>query len=92
MNRKTLRRVAVLVAVVLCIASVWWPAIQSVATILLLLVTFEYMLLTQENIELFRHQLQRQENVYVNFELIFRKGLLFESLMYFEFSHSSHSC
>ena len=76
MNRNLLRQVAIPVAVVLCVASVWWPAIQSVATILLLLVTFEYVLLTQENIELFRRQLQRQENVYVNFELIFRNGLV----------------
>lgn len=76
MNRKKLQQVAIPVAVVLCVASVWLPAIQSVATILLLLVTFEYVLLTQENIELFRRQLQRQENVYVNFDLIFRNGLV----------------
>ena len=76
MNRKILRQVAIPVAVVLCVASLWWPAIQSVATILLLLVTLEYVLLTQENIELFRRQLQRQENVYANFELLFRNGLV----------------
>ena len=76
MNRKMVRQVAIPVAIVLCVVSVWWPAIQTVATILLLLVAFEYVLLTQENIELFRRQLQRQENVYVNFELIFRNGLV----------------
>jgi len=77
MNRKILRGVAIPVAVVLCIASQIWSQVQAVATILLLLVTFEYVLLTQENIELFRRQLQRQENVYVNFELICRNGPLF---------------
>ena len=76
MNRKMVRQVAIPVAIVLCVVSVWWPAIQTVATILLLLVAFEYVLLTQENIELFRRQLQRRENVYVNFELIFRNGLV----------------
>jgi hypothetical protein len=40
-------------------------------------VTFEYVVLTQENIELFRRQLERQERVYVHFELICRNGPLF---------------
>lgn len=77
MNRKILRRVAIPVAALLCIAALVWPQIQGIATILLLLVTFEYVLLTQENIELFRRQLQRQEKVYVNFDLICRNGPLF---------------
>jgi hypothetical protein len=42
-----------------------------------LLVTLEYVLLTQENIELFRRQLGRQEKIYVNFELVCRNGPLF---------------
>jgi hypothetical protein len=40
------------------------------------LVTFEYVLLTQENIELFRRQLERQEKVYLDFELVCRNGPL----------------
>jgi hypothetical protein len=60
MSRQRVRLIAIPVAVVLCIAAVMWPQVQSVATILLLLVTFEYVLLTQENIELFRRQLLRQ--------------------------------
>ena len=75
MNRQTLRRIAIPVAAVLCIAAVMWPQVRSVATILLLLVTFEYVLLTQESIELFRRQLLRQEKVYVNFELLYENGL-----------------
>jgi hypothetical protein len=77
MNRKILRWVAIPVAIVLCIATLKWEEVQGVATILLLLVTFEYVLLTQQNIELFRRQLQRQEKVYANFELICRSGPLF---------------
>jgi len=65
-----LRRVAIAVAILLCIASLIWPKVQGVATILLLLVTLEYVLLTQENIELFRRQLERQEKVYLTFELV----------------------
>src|SRR5258708_16722328 len=76
MNRKTLRRVAIPVAVILCLALWKWPEVQGVATILLLLVTFEYVLLTQENIELFRRQLARQEKVYMDFELVCRNGPL----------------
>jgi len=75
-SRKTLRLAAIPVAAFLCIASLFWPQVQSVATILLLLVTFEYVLLTQENIELFRRQLERQEKLYVNFELICKNGPL----------------
>jgi hypothetical protein len=77
MNRKTLRIVALPIAAALCIASFFWSQVVSVATVLLLLVTFEYVLLTQENIELFRRQLERQEKAYVNFELICRHGPLY---------------
>lgn len=75
-DRKKLRQAAIPVAVVLCIASLIWPQVQGIATILLLLVTLEYVLLTQENIELFRRQLQRQEKVYANFDLICKNGPL----------------
>jgi hypothetical protein len=74
MSRHILRLVAIPIVVALCVASLKWPQVQSVATILLLLVTFEYVLLTQENIELFRRQLARQEKVYLDFELICRNG------------------
>jgi hypothetical protein len=76
MNRSKLRRVAIAVAILLCIASLIWPKVQGVATILLLLVTLEYVLLTQENIELFRRQLERQEKVYLTFELVCSSGPL----------------
>jgi hypothetical protein len=76
MNHRTLRRAAISIAVALCIASLVWPKVQGVATILLLLVTFEYVLLTQENIELFRRQVSRQEKVYMDFELVCRNGPL----------------
>jgi hypothetical protein len=56
-------------------ASLAWPQVQGVAIILLLSITFEYILITHGNIELLRRQLERQEEVYVNFELICRNGL-----------------
>jgi hypothetical protein len=77
MNRKTLMPVAFAVAVALCVASVKWPQVQGVATILLLLVTLKYVLLTQENIELFRRQLERQEKVYLDVEMTCRDGQLY---------------
>jgi hypothetical protein len=70
--RRTLRRAAITIAVALCMASLAWPQVQGVAIILLLFAIFEYILLTQGNIELVRRQLERQEKVYVNFELICR--------------------
>jgi hypothetical protein len=75
-NRQKLQWIAIPVVVVLCIASWKWPQVQGIATILLLLVTFEYVLLTQENIGLFRRQLARQEKVYMDFELVCRNGPL----------------
>ena len=76
MSRQTLRRAAIPIAVALCLASLKWPQVQGIATILLLLVTFYYVLLTQENIELFRRQLERQEKVYLDFGLVCRNGPL----------------
>jgi hypothetical protein len=77
MNQKNIMRVAFPVAVALCVASLKWQQVQGVATILLLLVTLKYVLLTQENIELFRRQLQRQEKVYLDFDLVCRNHDLF---------------
>ncbi len=77
MDQKNIMRAAIPVAVALCVASWWWPQVTGVATILLLLVTLKYVLLTQENIDLFRRQLARQEKVYLDFELVCRSGDLF---------------
>jgi hypothetical protein len=68
-----LRATAYVVAVGLAAASLHWPRssnIGTIATILLLLVTFEYVLATHENLGLFRHQLQRQEKVFLDFDLV----------------------
>jgi len=70
-------RAAILVAMTLCALSLIWPQVQGIATILLLLVTSQYVLLTQQNIELFRRQLERQEKVYLDFGLAQRNGQLF---------------
>jgi hypothetical protein len=59
-----------LIAFGLVIASQRWPQATNIATILLLLVTFEYVSLTHSNLELFRHQLQRQEKVFLHLDLI----------------------
>jgi hypothetical protein len=64
-----------LVAAGLAAASLRWSQATNLATILLLLVTFEYVLLTHNNLELFRYQLQRQENAYVYFDVICRDGV-----------------
>jgi hypothetical protein len=71
-----LRATAYVVAVGLAAASIHWPRssnIGTIATILLLLVTFEYVLTTQENLGLFRHQLQRQEKVFLFVDLVVLK-------------------
>lgn len=68
-----LRATAYVVAVGLAAASIHWPRssnIGTIATILLLLVTFEYVLATHENLGLFRHQLKRQEKVFLDFDLL----------------------
>src|SRR5712691_1059311 len=41
----------------------------TIATVLLLYITFEYVLANQENVKLTRQQMQRQEQVYVQFGL-----------------------
>jgi hypothetical protein len=77
MSRQNLYRTGILVAVALCAASLKWQQVQGIATILLLLVTFFYVVLTHENIELFRRQLSRQEKVYLDFGLVCKMGPLF---------------
>lgn len=76
LKRYWLRATAYVVAIGLAAASFHWPRasnIGTIATILLLLVTFEYVLTTQENLGLFRHQLQRQEKVFLYFDLVVNK-------------------
>lgn len=72
-----LRAIAVSAAVVLSALSIVWPKAATVATILLLYVTFEYLLvtrdnlaLTQEHLDLFQRQQQRQERVELHFDLV----------------------
>ena len=76
-RRKKIRIAAVPVAVVFCMLSFWWPQVNVVATILLLYITLEYVLANQENLDLFRHQLERQERVFLHFDLVCKNGPLY---------------
>jgi hypothetical protein len=58
----------------LAIASWYSPRIGGVATILLLWVTFAYLMVTQANLELLRHQINRQEKVFLHFDLLCQGG------------------
>ena len=84
LRQKKLRAIAISAGVVLCIASFFWPKISTVATVLLLYVTFEYLLVTRdslavtrEHLDLFQHQLQRQERVVLHFDLTCKERGLF---------------
>jgi len=72
-----LRATAYFLAAALCFASIRWPQAAGVATVLLLLVTFEYVVLTRTNLELFRHQVDRQEKVHLHFDVVCRNGPLY---------------
>jgi hypothetical protein len=70
--------------IVLCLASFFWPKISTVATVLLLYVTFEYLLVTRdsltvtrEHLDLFQRQLQRQERVVLHFDVTCKEKGLF---------------
>ena len=76
-RRNKFRLVTIPIAVALCLLSYWRPQINVAATILLLYVTLEYVLANQENLELFRHQLKRQERVFLYFDLVCKNGPLF---------------
>jgi hypothetical protein len=76
-RRRTIRIVAAPLVLVLCLFSFWSPRFSAVATVLLLYVTLEYVLANQENLELFRRQLARQESVFLHFDLGCRDGAAF---------------
>jgi hypothetical protein len=69
MQHWKIRAVVIPIAVVLCRASIWWQPTSTIATIFLLYATFEYVIANQENVALFRKQLERQEKVFVRFGL-----------------------
>jgi hypothetical protein len=76
-RREKIRIAAVPVAVAFCVLSFRWPQVNGAATILLLYITLEYVLANQENLELFRHQLERQEKVFLHFDLVCKNGPVF---------------
>jgi hypothetical protein len=84
LRQKKLRAMAISAGIVLCIASFFWPKISTVATVLLLYVTFEYLLatrdslaVTREHLDLFQRQIQRQERVVLHFDLACKEKGLF---------------
>jgi hypothetical protein len=62
--------------ILFCLISFWWPQVSVIATLLLLYITLEYVLANQENLDLFRRQLERQEKVFLHFDLVCRNGPL----------------
>lgn len=78
MSRRQKIRIAVIpAAAIFCALSFRWPQVNVIATILLLYITLEYVLANQENLELLRHQLERQEKVFLHFDVVCRNGPLF---------------
>jgi len=77
MKRRVTRVLVILAAVVLALLSIWRPKATAIGTILLLYVTFEYLLATRDNLDLsqehfnlLERQMQRQERVYLHFDVI----------------------
>ncbi|HEV2617582.1 MAG TPA: hypothetical protein VGU63_13335 [Candidatus Acidoferrales bacterium] len=77
MKRRLTRILVIVAALVLGFASIWRPKATAIGTILLLYVTFEYLLATRDNLDLsqehfnlIERQMQRQERVYLHFDLI----------------------
>ena len=77
MKRRVTRILVISAAVVLGLLSIWRPKATAIGTILLLYVTFEYLLATRDNLDLsqehfnlLERQMQRQERVYLHFDLI----------------------
>lgn len=76
-RRQKIRIAAIPIAVAFCALTLKWPQVNAVATLLLLYITLEYVLANQENLDLFRHQLERQERVFLYFDLVCRNGPLY---------------
>jgi hypothetical protein len=72
-----IRVVAIPVAIALCIVSFWWKQTSVIATIFLLYATFEYVMANQENVALFRKQLERQETIFIRFGLRSERGVVY---------------
>jgi len=77
MKRRIIRILVIVAAVVLGLLSIWRPKATAVGTILLLYVTFEYLLATRDNLDLsqehfnlLERQIEKQERVYLHFDLI----------------------
>jgi len=76
-RRQKIRILAIPTAMGFCLLSFRWTQVNVVATILLLYITLEYVLANQENLELFRRQLERQERVFLHFGLVCKNGPLY---------------
>ena len=77
MKRRVTRVLVISAAGGLGLLSIWRPKATAIGTILLLYVTFEYLLATRDNLDLsqehfnlLERQMQRQERVYLHFDLI----------------------
>jgi|SRR6202171_344254 len=65
-----MRAFVLIIAGLVIVLSLKWPSLATTsATVLLLYITFEYVLANQENVRLTRQQMERQQRVYVEFGL-----------------------
>src|SRR5437762_9022968 len=74
LSKKTIRGMALTVVVLLLVAVVSCPRVANagaaIASLLLVLVTLEYVLTNQENVELFREQIEHQRGVFLDFGVL----------------------
>jgi hypothetical protein len=83
LRRQKIRVTAITIGLALCALSLRWQLVSAVATILLLYVTFEYLLVTrdnldvtQENLKVLKSQIQRQQQVVLHFDFACRTRTL----------------
>jgi hypothetical protein len=75
--RQRFRLIAIPIGLALCVLALRSEKVAGLATILLLYVTLEYVLANQESLELLKHQSERQEKVFLHFDLVCKDVPLF---------------
>ena len=76
-RRQRFRLIAIPIVLALGVLALRSEKVAGLATILLLYVTLEYVLANQESLELLKHQSERQEKVFLHFDLVCKHGPLF---------------
>jgi hypothetical protein len=68
-QHRAIRIIAATLAVVLCVVSVRYQWAVAVATVVLLYITFEYLLTTRDSLDLLRSEARRRETILPYFDL-----------------------